>query len=278
MKTKLVLYCLLLLGLMSCYNDNKTPIITQKTSLKPNFPSRFDNFNFLDSLNKNHLVVKWQDKEHLYDSVFNPNTISIDTMRSEVIRVDTFEKKGKRFISILVATRALTWECHPCGPLLEVYSFSLSANGIKGFIKRSPVGHFGAFGYPPDVYFRIVGSNEYAYQIEPDFMMGGLLTGSLSLFELTDSFECRNIFNIDDALKDNGGMFPKPSPRYYNYETKLEFTERKSLYHSMKATKKGTILVDDKIINIDSTFYYTYKDRRYVLTKTVVNEKDTDSK
>lgn len=279
MKVRSVLYYLLLLCLVSCQEGTKETKSKQIVSSAQDSRIKFDNFYFLDSIKKNNIVAIWPDQEHLYDSMFVRTNLPTDTMRSEVIRMDTFDKQNSRYIAVLVATRTIDWECHPCGPLLEVYSFSFSAGKEKRFIRRSPIDRFGSFGYPPEkVSFCKIGENAFGYRIESGFTNGGENISAIFLYELTDDLSVTKILEIEPSSDDNVGMFPEDSPRSFSYETRINFQDSVGTYFPIKAMKKGTVLIDDKIINIDSTFYFQYRNKRYDLIKTDVNEENTNSK
>lgn len=286
MKNHFILFILLIISLVSCRHRAQEANQAQKSYLNEKSGFRFDDFHLLDSLKRNDIVVIWRNYNRLIDSVYLK-----DSVRTVVDRIDTILINGKNIYAVQTESRPPEMDFHTAGALCLISFFEQDNTVKQHFIKSSilysdaPLLMGGSWGSFPKTELIQIGPHRYAYMVEPGFAGQGVSSTAMLIFEITDSLELPEVFILNDMHYDNGGICSDTDaniPKCFSYSTTMEFINKSYEYYDIKAHLAGTKIVDDKIINIDSTFYYTYyytyKDRRYELIKTVVNEKNTDSK
>ena len=267
---------------MSCHNTAPKATNTEQPHQELNPGFRFDDFHFLDSLFRNKIVLLWKNQERIIDSAYLK-----DSVRTVIDRIDTLILNGRMIYAVQTESRPPELNFHTAGALCLISFFERDIMAKPHFVKScilysdAPLLMGGSWGWFPKTELIKIGPHRYAYQIEPGFTGQGITSKDMLIFEISDSLNILESLSFYPLHYDNAGMCSDTAanfPKCFSYSTSLDFLPGQDGYYDIKAYKKGTDIVDDKIINIDSTFYYTYKDRRYVLTKTVVNEKDTDSK
>jgi hypothetical protein len=277
MKTRYLFYFLLITA--SCHHGEKSSGDAPKP-VTINGLSRLEDFHFLDDLKKRKAEYLWK---NTYDGL--DTALFKDSVRTVVDRIDTLHMNGKVIFAIQTESRPPEMSYHTTGALCMIYFFEKESSGGFKFIKSRALSEespltVGAYGEFPSTSLIAIGPNRYAYKVEPGFSGQGEINGSIWLFEITDSLEIRKVLAIDEALHASDGVSQGSNTTSWGFETTMDFTDEMNGYYGIRAVKKGDAPTAeaDKIINIDSTFFYQYKDGRYELIKTQVNEKDTSSK
>ncbi len=254
--------------------------IFQKETLIPSGASfLYDDFHFLDSLYHKGAKPMWDNSAGLIDTFLR------DTIESEIGGIDTLWS-DRGVYAVRIYSRRVTYTAHCHGALCSVSFFRKENDGAYTFLRSSVIADstqstFGTFGNYADIQLINIGKGSYAYLVEPSYTGQGITLSSLFIFEITDSLEIKPVLEMQDASNDNSLMYDPKDPQGvlpYSYSSTLFFNALSSRHTDIGVHKKGTQRVDDKIINIDSTFIYTYHSDRYKLIQTIVNEKNTGSK
>lgn len=269
MKMRLIICMLCALVFSACHSSDSN---SKEQEHSKSFP--FSDFNFLNTIYAKDSTLVWvNDGRVLHDTLVGEN------MEATIGGMDTLMSNGRSLYAVRIYTRLQGQDCHPCGARCLISWFVRAPGGQMKYIRTSVLGdganaEFGSFGSFPEMSLVKCAKEKYAYLLQPGFTNNGETIGSLLLFEVDDSLDLHEVFAKSLAMDDNGGMCNDSLPemqRCYSYDTEMKFVPSEANEHfDLTAHKKGTNRIDDKITNIDSTFYYTYQGDRYVLVKTEV--------
>ncbi|MFN8671309.1 MAG: hypothetical protein U0457_04390 [Candidatus Sericytochromatia bacterium] len=224
----------------------------------------FDKFD-APTDSSSHTLQKSIIKEFNLGMVFNEETL----FKTTLLGIYEFEKDKKKKYYVVTQTTHETLDCHACGALIGIATFSKNNKDWVLEDKLQYVNVLGSWGQAPIPELVKLGKNEYGLAFYPAFMNQGINSVSFILIAKKDK-KFQEVISLSPFSEDNLGGCGSSFSECYSFDSKINFTVGAGEQFAPILIKTSGTKFDKnrKAVKFEKTYKYIFEKNTYKLIKT----------